>query len=150
MPTIIPAYVYSLFSALVVGTIIIYACSLSTINIRNEAATQQLSNIDKYVATQSLTLLSHTIGDCQNSTQILDIPSAIGNERFWIRITNDSSGAWVESGFGTNATDSQHRMYIPATVAASGTFVSGSGRAVLECHFESQNATITLSGEGLR
>ena len=150
MPTIIPAYVYSLFAALIVGTIIIYACSQSTINIRNEAATQQLSNIDKYVATQCLTLLSHTTGDHQNSTQILDIPLAIGNQRFWIRVTNDSSGAWVESGFGTNPTSSQHKMYIPAAVAASGTFVSGSGRALLQCHFESQNATLTLVGEGLR
>jgi hypothetical protein len=147
MPSIIPSYVYSLFAALIVGTIVLYACSLSTMNIRNEAATQQLSNIDEYVATQSLTLLSRTTEDKQNSTLSLDIPSAIGNEIFWIRISNDSSSAWVESGFGINATASQARMYIPATVVASGTFVSGSGRALLGCHFENNVATLTLTSE---
>jgi hypothetical protein len=147
MPSIIPSYVYSLFAALIVGTIVLYACSLSTVNIRNEAATQQLSNIDEYVATQSLSLLSHTTEDKQNSTLTLDIPSDIGNEIFWVRINNDSSNAWVESGFGTNATVSQTRMCLPVTVVASGTFVSGSGQALLECHFENNVATLTLTKE---
>jgi hypothetical protein len=147
MPSIIPSYVYSLFAALIVGTIVLYACSLSIVNIRNEAATQQLSNIDEYVATQSLSLLSHTTEDKQNSTLTLDIPSDIGNEIFWVRINNDSSNAWVESGFGTNATVSQTRMCLPVTVVASGTFVSGSGQALLECHFENNVATLTLTKE---
>ena len=76
MPSIIPGYVYSLFAALIVGAIIVYACSLSTLNIKNQATNQQLKNIDEYVATQSLTLLSHTTEDNQNTTQFLDIPSA--------------------------------------------------------------------------
>lgn len=147
MPTIIPSYVYSLFAALIVGTIVIYACSTYTINIRNEAATQQLTNIDEYVATQSLTILSHTTENKQNSTLSLNIPSGIGNQRFWIRISSDSSGAWVESGFGTTAAASPERICIPAAVLASGTFVSGSGRALLECHFEDQVATLTLTSE---
>jgi hypothetical protein len=36
-------------------------------------------------------------------------------------------------------------MSIPAHVVASGTFISGSGRAKLECHFEKEIATITLT-----
>ena len=147
MPTIIPSYVYSLFAAIIVGSIIVYACSLSTLNIRNEAANQQLSNIDEYVATQSLTLLTHTTEDNQNSTQFLDIPSQVGNQPYWIRIANDSSSAWVESGFGTNVTSSQPRIYIPAKVDASGIFISGSGRPLLQCHFENQTVTLTLTSE---
>lgn len=147
MPTIIPGYVYSLFAALIVGTIVLSACSVPALNIRNEASTQQLSNIDEYVATQSLTLLSHTTAEKQNSTLSLDIPSSVGNELFWIRLSSDSSGAWVESGFGDNATTARTRMPIPAAVEASGTFVSSYGRARLECHFENQVAALTLTSD---
>ena len=147
MPSIIPGYVYSIFAALIVGAIIVYSCSISTLNIKNQATNQQLKNIDEYVATQSLTLLSRTTENNQNTTQFLDIPSQIGNQRFWIRIANDSSGAWVESGFGTTVTPNQPQVNIPAQVVASGTFISGSGRAVLQCHFENQIATLTLTSE---
>ena len=147
MPSIIPGYVYSLFAALIVGTIIVVACSVQTLAIKNDALNQQLTNIDEYVATQSLTLLSLMNENSYTSTQYLEIPSSIGNQIFWIKIANDSSRAWVESGFGTNATTSQLRVYIPASVVASGTFISGSGRALLSCNFENQIATLTLNSE---
>ena len=147
MPSIIPGYVYSLFAALLVGAIIVYAVSLSAVNIKNQATNQQLKNIDEYVAAQSLTLLSHTTQDSQNTSQSLDIPSQVGNQIFWVQISNDSSGAWVESGFGTTVTSSQLHISIPAEVAASGIFISGSGRAVLQCSFENQTATLTLTSE---
>ena len=147
MPSIIPGYVYSIFAALIVGAIIVYACSISSLNIKNQANTQQLKNIDKYVATQSLSLLSQTTENNQNTTQFLDIPSSIGNQRFWIRIANDSSGVWVESGFGTTVNSNNLQMSIPANIDASGYFISGSGRAKLQCQFENQIATLTLTSE---
>jgi hypothetical protein len=85
--------------------------------------------------------------DNQNTTQYLDIPSSIGNQRFWIQITNDSSGARVESGFGTAVSSKNFQMSVPADVVASGSFISGSGRAKLQCTFENQTATLTLTGE---
>ena len=111
-----------MFAALIVGTIIVSSCSLSMVNIKNEAENQQLANIDEYVATQSLTLITQATQDNQNTTQFLDLPSQIGNQEYWICITNDSSGAWVASGFGTTVTLSQPQIYIPADVAASGIF----------------------------
>ena len=146
MPTIIPGYVYSLFAALIVGAIIVYSCSIVALNIKNQATIQQLTNIDKYVATQSLKLLSHTTEANQNNTQFLDLPSQIGNQRYWIRITNDSSNSWIESGFGTTVTPQALRMIIPAQILASGTFISGSGKAVLHCRFENQSAILALTG----
>jgi hypothetical protein len=147
MPSIIPGWVYSIFAALIVGTIIVYACSISTLNVKNQANSQQLKNIDEYVTTQSLSLLSHTTENKQNTTQFLDIPSSIGNQRFWIRIANDSLGAWVESGFGTTLSSNSVQMNIPANFDASGYFISGSGRAKLQCQFENQTATLTLTSE---
>jgi hypothetical protein len=147
MPTIIPSYVYALFAAVIVGAIIVYSCSLVALNIKNQASTQQLRNIDEYVATQSLMTLSRTTEDNQNTTQFIDVPSQVGNQIFWIQISNDSSGAWVESGFGTTVTSSDLHIDIPAEVNASGIFISGSGRAILQCHFVEQTATLTLTSK---
>jgi hypothetical protein len=147
MPSIIPSYVYSLFAALIVGTIIVYSCSLITLNIRNEAENQQLTNINKYVATESLTLLTYTTEDKQNTTQFLNLPSQIGNQIYWIRIANDSSSTWVESGFGITVTQSQLRIYIPVNIVASGTFISSYGMPFLHCYSDNQTATLTLISE---
>ena len=144
MPSIIPGYVYSLFAALIVGTIIVCSCSLSTLNIKNEAKNQQLTNISKYVATEGLNLLSYATKDNQNATQFLNLPSQIGNQIYWIQIANDSSGVWAESGFGTTVTSSPERIYVPANVGASGIFISSYGRAILQCTSENQTVTLTL------
>ena len=146
MVTIIPGYVYSIFAALIVGTIIVSSCSLSMVNVKNEAESQQLANIDEYVAVQSLTLITHVTEDGQNTTQFLDLPSQIGNQEYSISIANDSSSAWVESGFGA-AVQSQPQIYIPAEINASGAFVSGWGRAFLQCYYQNQIVTLTLTSE---
>ena len=147
MPSIIPSWVYTLFAALIVGTIIVSACSLVTVNVKNEAENQQLTNIDEYVATQSLILLTHTTQDKQNVTQFLDLPSSVGNQMYWVYIANDSSGAWVASGFGSTISPSQPRVYIPAEVAASGIYISSYGRALLQCYCVNQTPSLTLSSD---
>ena len=146
MVTIIPGYMYSIFAALIVGTIIVSSCSLSMLNVKNEAENQQLANVDEYVAAQSLTLVTHVTEDGQNATMFLDLPSQIGNHEYSISIANDSSSAWVESGFGATV-QSQPQIYIPAEINASGTFVSGWGRPVLQCYIENQIVTLTLTSE---
>lgn len=147
MPSIIPSYLYSIFAALLVGAIIVYSCSISTVNLKNQALNQQLTNIDEYVATQSLILIAHTTENSQNTTQTIDIPPQIGNQQFWVRIANDSSNAWVESGYGVPTNSTGPRVNIPAQVIASGTYVSGSGRAALCCYFENNNLKLTLTQE---
>ena len=146
MVTVIPGYVYSIFAALIVGTIIVSSCSLSMVNVKNEAENQQLANIDEYVAAQSLNLATHVAEDGQNATQFLDLPSQIGNQEYSISITNDSSSAWVESGFGATV-QNQPQIYIPAEINASGNFVSGWGRAFLQCYYQNQIVTLTLTSK---
>ena len=145
MPSIIPGYVYSLFAALIVGTIIVGSCSAIMLNVKNKAENQQLSNINAYIATESLALLSQTTASNRSSTQYLQIPTDIGARQYWVRITNDSSRAWIESGFGTTIIPGQPDMYIPAKISASGTYVSNSGRAYLICQIENQTAVLTLT-----
>jgi len=146
LPSIIPSYVYTLFASLIVGTIVIAACGLSTVNVKAEAEKQQLSNIAEYVATESLELISHATAENLTSTLHLDVPQLIGNQRYWIKIANDSAKTWVEVGFGTATLSSEQRAYIPSEVAASGTYISGSGVANLECYADSSGVHLTLFG----
>jgi len=146
MPSIIPSYIYTLFASIIVGTLVIAACGLSTSNLKHEAEKQQLSNIAEYVATESLELVSHAVAENLTSTIHLNVPQLIGNQRYWIKVANDSAKTWVEVGFGTTAISSDQRAYIPSEVAASGTYTSGSGAAILECHSNSSGVQLTLSG----
>ncbi len=145
MPSIIPGYLYSIFAALIVGAIIVVTCSGAMTHIKNEAVTRELTNIDKYVAAQSLKLIAYTTQDGQNSTQTIEIPSQIGNERFFISLTNDAQNVWVASGFGVDINQNGSRVSIPAAVAASGTFVSGSGRPVLCCYLQDNVVNLVLT-----
>jgi hypothetical protein len=146
MPSIIPSYVYTLFASLIVGTIVISACGISMANVKAEAEKQQLTNIAEYVATESLQLISHATAENLNSTLHLDVPPLIGNQRYWIKITSDSAKTWVEAGFGTTALSSEQRAYIPSEAAASGTYISGSGTAILECYAATSGVHLTLCG----
>ena len=146
MPSIIPSYIYTLFASIIVGTIVISACGLSTANMKHEAEKQQLSNIAEYVATESLELIPHAVAENLTSTLYLNVPPLIGNQRYWIKIANDSAKTWVEAGFGTTAFSSEQRAYIPSEVAATGTYTSGSGAAILECYSDSSGVHLTLSG----
>jgi hypothetical protein len=129
-----------------VGTIVISACGLSTVNIKNEAEKQQLSNIAEYVATESLEVVSQATAENLTSTLHLDVPQLIGKQRYWIKMENDSAKAWVKVGFGTTVVSSEQLAYIPSEVAASGTYISGSGPAILECFSDTSGVQLTLSG----
>lgn len=146
LPSIIPSYVYTLFASIIVGTILIAACGLSTLNVRHEAERQQLSSVAEYVVTKSLELTSYASTDNLTSTLHLEVPSLIGNQVYWIQITNDADSAWVEVGFGASAQSSGHRAYIPSEVSAEGIYVSGVGSACLECYMNDSDVCLQLSG----
>ncbi len=146
MPSIIPSYVYTLFASIIVGTLIIGMCGLSVANVKHEAEEQQLSSIAKYVATKSMDLVSKADVSNLTLTVALDIPDTVGNQRYWIRILNDSSNAWVETGYGNAVLSSEQRAYIPAEIVASGVYISGSGAAFLEYSLSPSGAHLTLSG----
>jgi hypothetical protein len=134
LPSIIPSYVYTLFACMIVGALLIGASSLSTINVKNEADLQKLKNIADYVAIRSFELVTLTKTRNLMANAILNIPYAVGNQRYWLRLDNDSSRSWVEIGFGVSPQPSGQRTYIPSQVSASGTYTSGAGTPVLECY----------------
>jgi len=146
MPSIIPDYVYTLFASMIVGTLLIYAFSISALNMENEAEKQQLRNLTKYVATKSCELVSLAT-TCNLSTSLrLSIPLIIGNQEYWIQLGNDSFFAWVESGYGMTPYSAEQQVSIPAKVSASGTYISSSPTAILECYANGTATYLKLSG----
>ena len=146
MPSIIPSYIYTLFASIIVSTIVISACGISTANLKAEAEKQQLSNIADYVATESLELISHVTAENVTSKLHLNVPHLIGNQRYWIKMSNDSTRTWVEVGFGMIAGSSDQRTFVPSEAATSGTYTSGSGTAILQCFPDSSGVKLILSG----
>jgi hypothetical protein len=147
MPTTIPSYLYSLLASLIIGTILVSAVSVETLQIRNNAKDQQLKSIEQYVAAQALQLISQTTLENQTTTQYLNIPSAIGNERFWIHLTNNTKTTYLETGYGLNTTPTDKTLTLPTKATATGIYVSGQGHPILQCHYENQIITLTLTQE---
>ena len=146
MPSIIPSYVYTLFASIIVGTIIISTCGWSISNVRRQAEEQQLSNIASCVTSESMELLSKAQADNFTAAAWLNLPSVVAGQTFWVQLKNDSVTAWVNVGFGTSAEAIGHRTVIPSDVSASGTFISDSGRALLQCYVDSAGMHLTITG----
>jgi hypothetical protein len=134
MPSIIPSYVYTLFACMIVGALLITAASLSSINVKNQADLQELKNIADYVATTSFELVASTKTNNLTATLTLSIPVAVGNQRYWVQLDNDSFRSWVNIGFGTTPHTGGQRTYIPFEIAAFGDYIGGEGLPVLRCY----------------
>jgi len=146
LPSIIPSYIYTLFASMIVGSLLIVTFSLSSINIKSEAEKQQLKTIAAYVATKSCELVAATATNKLAVNFTLDFPSLIGDQRYWVRLDNDSSVAWVETGYGTTPQTTDHQALIPVGISASGAYISGSGPAVLRCQTQDAGRYLSLSG----
>jgi len=147
LPSIIPSYVYSLFASLIVGAIIVSSCGLSIASVKQHAEEQQLSTIANYVASESMQLISSNSNDNLISTVLLDLPSLIGGQRYWIHLANDSSRAWVEIGFGAVIELTGRRAEIPADIFAYGFYVSGSGQIWLRSYCNDNGVHLTVEGD---
>lgn len=146
MSSIIPSYIYSLFATIIVGTLIVTTCAVATVNMKEEAEKQQLSNIADYVATNSMELLASPPADNLTLKMTLDVPPLIGNQQYWIQIQNDSSHTWVETGFGTTILSSDQQANIPSLVEATGFYVSDLGTCFLEYQSNKTGCYLILYG----
>jgi hypothetical protein len=133
-------------ASIIVGTIIITMCGLATANIKADAEKQQLSNIAEYVATKSMEAMSNPPSDNFTLTSSLVIPPLIGNQRYWVRIRNDSSNAWVEAGLGSIVATSKQVAFIPSEVSASGACISDSRNPSIKYQINSTGSFLSIFG----
>jgi len=131
---------------MVVGAMLTVAFSISALSIKQEAEEQQLRSLAEYFATESCELATMTTADNSTANLNLDVPSFVGNQRYWVQLGNDSSSAWVEIGYGTIPHATMRQVLIPTKVSASGTYISGSGPAILQCYRQETAICLNLSG----
>ncbi|NLE03568.1 MAG: hypothetical protein GX638_02035 [Crenarchaeota archaeon] len=146
MPSIIPSYVYTLFAAVIVGTILIAMCALAVSDLKSQAEKQQLSNIANYIATKSMKIFSTSPADDLVIESQLEIPSLIGGKRYWVQIENDTTGVWVEAGFEAKPITNDQRTFVSFEAVASSVYISGSGPVFLQYKSNSTGSYLTLKG----
>lgn len=143
MPAIAPSYIYNFFALITVASILISSFAAYTTTLRNIPATKQLENLLNHVAAKGYELIALTTAANATSVTVLRLPSTIGDRRYWVRLRNEPSKAFVEGALESIHEGSPcSRVYLPKTVSVVGNYSSEYGPAVLECY--TANSTITL------
>jgi hypothetical protein len=146
LPSIIPSYLYTLLASVAVGALLIYTVNVSTLEIKNDAGKQQLSNLAEYVAAKAYGLVSAVTAGNLSASLRLNIPSVVCDQMYWMQLGNDTSLAWVQIGYGTTPSSTEQQEPIRARVSAAGVYASDSGIATLECWTNSTGTYLQLSG----
>jgi hypothetical protein len=143
VPTIAPNHIYAFFALIAVSSILISAFAAYATTLRTIPEIEQLENLISHIACEGYELITLTTVTNSTSELTLQLPTTIGNKRYWIRLCNESTKAWVEGALGDiHKFNVQNRIYLPKTVSASGNYSSSHGPASLEC--EINGSTIRL------
>ena len=145
MPSKSIDFLFSLLTLSAVGIILTASinsyCGLLKASSENEELKALLENMRSEVI-YALLILSE-----DNATLTLDIkmPHKIGDRYYWIRMSNDSSSAWIEGGFGISETAGYRcRVYLPGRIHVSGVFESRYVTARLVCSINNSIPTVIL------
>ena len=134
MPAIAPSYIYAFFALIIVSSILISSFATYTSTLRAIPEMEQLENLLNHIASKGYELITLTTATNSTSEAVLQLPSTIGIKQYWIRLSSESSKAWVEGALGDiHKSNMQNRVYLPKTVSASGNYSSSHGPASLEC-----------------
>ena len=149
MPSIASTHLYTFLAMGIVSTLLICSFSIYASTVRTIPEIEQLKNILDHVAAKGNELL--TLVTATNSTvqTLIQLPSTLGRQGYWIRVRNDTSNAWVEGALGQIREDgTEHRVFFPRSVWASGRYIGGYGPAILECYMNGSIPQLNLSSVG--
>ena len=133
MPSIIPSYIYMFAAMTAVGTLLIFSFNSYAATLRSIPETEQLDNLLNHVSAKATELLTLTKAD-SNAQIYLNLPTAIGDREYWIRLRNDTIQSWIEGGFGEIWDGTTfHKVSLAGKPSAKGHYTSGFGPAVLKC-----------------
>ncbi|MBS7615272.1 hypothetical protein KEJ18_06050 [Candidatus Bathyarchaeota archaeon] len=146
MPTDAVDHLQSFLALTVVGVILTAAFSAYTNSLTQSSEAIKLRDILHQVAAKATAALETLTEDNATVNVVLSLPLKIGNKDYWIRISNDSSYAWVEGGFGSPFTESEQdfRVYLPKNALASGTFEGEYQLAQISCVMNGSTPQLTL------
>jgi hypothetical protein len=140
------SYLNSFIALLCVGMTLTFSFAMFITPIRSQSEVYRLH--------ETLNLLAGTIDEAvtsvveHNSTfsTVLRLPSRIGDREYWLRLDTDTTQTWVEGAFGqmTSNSNEVYRVYLPQTLAASGSFEGKYQLVVITCQLNNAIPIITL------
>jgi len=151
LPSITPSYLYTFVALIAVSSLLVFSFMAYGDALRVSSEVKQLKNLMDYVATKSTEMLTLTLATNATAEVFLQMPAAIGNKQYWLRLCNDSAKAWLEGGLGNTPIEgTELRIYLPKEASASGYYIGGYGAARLKCYVITgvPKIQLTSSSEG--
>ncbi|MGQ9460120.1 MAG: hypothetical protein ACUVRA_02670 [Candidatus Bathyarchaeaceae archaeon] len=149
MPSIAINHLYTFLALTTVSILLVCCFSLYASTVRSLPEIEQLKNILDHVAAKGNELL--TLVTATNSTvrTIIQLPSTIGHQDYWIRVQNDTSNAWVEGALGQISENrTTYQVFLPRKASTSGYYMGGYGSAMLECCMNGSILQLNLNYAG--
>jgi len=149
MPSIATSHLYAFLALTTVSILLVSAFSLYASTVRSLPETKQLKNILDHVAAKGNELL--TLVTATNSTlrTLIQLPSTIGHQEYWIRVRNDTSNAWIEGALGQMRENrTTYRVFLPRKASTSGYYMGGYGSAMLEGYMNGSILQLNLNSAG--
>ena len=149
MPSTIASHIYTMVALSAIAALLVATLNAYTTTLKTSSEIEQLKNLLSHVATKGNELL--TVAKVTNSTTraVVQLPTAIGYQQYWMRANNDSSNAWIEGSLGQiKSYSAPYRVFLPLGTSASGDFVGGYGAAVLDSYLNGSTPQLRLSSSG--
>jgi hypothetical protein len=146
LPAITPSYLYTFVALIAVSSLLVFSFMGYVDALRLSSEIKQLKNLTESVAAKGteLIMLAKTVN--ASTEAFVQMPTAIGDKQYWLRLLNDSAKVWLEGGLGSAPVDSTElRVYLPKEASATGYYVSGYGAICLECSLVSGVPQIQLT-----
>jgi hypothetical protein len=132
-----------------VSILLVCCFSLYAGTVRSLPEIEQLKNILDHVAAKGNELLTLVTTTNSTARTIIQLPSTIGNQEYWIRIRNDTTNAWIEGALGQISENrTTYRVFLPRKASTSGYYMGGYGSAMLECYMNGSILQLNLSSAG--
>ncbi len=145
MPSQATNYFYTLVAMAAIALMITNAFDAHVIRLRAASEQEELRGLLEVVATEATELAALTEAAGSTVRVCLRLPQMVGYKQYWIRLVSDSSGSWVEGGFGDPWTGRLDlTVDLPFNVSATGTYKGGYGTASLNCTDQGSGPVLTL------
>jgi hypothetical protein len=149
MPSIAISHLYTFLALTIVSIILVSSFSLYLSTVRSLPEIEQLQNILDYVAAKGNELLTLVTATNSTAHTIIQLPSTIGNQEYWIKFRNDTSNAWVEGALGQiRENRTAYQVFLPRKASTSGHYIGGYGSAMLECYMNGSILQLSLNSAG--
>jgi len=149
MPSVAVSHLYTFIALTTVSILLVASFSLYANTVRSLPEIKQLKNILDHVAAKGNELL--TLATATNSTArtIIQLPTTIGHQEYWIRVRNDTSNAWIEGALGQiRENRTTYQVFLPRQASTSGYYMGGYGSAMLECYMNGSILQLNLNSAG--